>query len=211
MKKLLHIIASPRQEESRTLKVSEAFLESFREKNPHYVIDELNLSKEKLPSLSMKRVDGKYLLLGGKDLYGDFKDAWEEVLLAIQRFLSADVYLISSPMWNFHIPYMLKQYIDLIVQPKYLFRYTEQGTVEGLAKNKKMLIVTTRGGNYSLPQTKDLDFQEPYLRMIFNYVGITDITFIKAEPMDMGREMQEQKLNEAIESAKKEGMSAKYA
>lgn len=200
MGKLLHIIASPREDKSRTLVVSRAFMKKLLEKHPDWKVDELNLVKEKLPELSMKRVDGKYVLMGGKDLYGEFKDAWEDILQHIQRFLSADLYVISTPMWNFHIPYMLKHYIDLIVQPRYLFQYTKGG-VEGLAKNKKMIVITSRGGDYSTPKDKPFDFQEPYLRGIFGFVGITDITFINAQPMDTGEETQKQKLESAKAAA----------
>ena len=140
MDRLLHIIATPRVGESRTLKVSQEFLESFKKKYPGCGIDELDLYKEKLPELTVKRVDGKYILLGGKDLSGEFKEAWEEIVAHINRFLSADIYLVSTPMWNFGIPYALKHYIYVIVQPKYLFKYTDKGP-EGLAKNKKMIII----------------------------------------------------------------------
>jgi len=202
MKKLLHIIASPREDDSRTLQVSKVFLETFQENHSDYVLEELDLTKTNLPSLSQKRVDGKYLLLDGKDLFGGIKEAWQEILRYIEQFLSADLYLISTPMWNFHIPYMLKQYIDLIVQPKYLFHYTKTGT-EGLAKNKKMVIITSRGGNYDSEKTRNFDFQEPYLRAIFGFVGITDITFINAQPMDMGIEIQKQKISQAQDAAKR--------
>lgn len=201
MKKLLHIIATPRAEESRTLKVAGAFLEAFKAKRKDWKIDELNLSKEDLPSLTRKRVDGKYVLLSGKDLSGEFKEAWQEIVVHIQRFLSADAYLISTPMWNFSIPYILKQYIDIIVQPKYLFRYTQTG-VEGLVKNKKMAVVISRGGDYTSAEMRKLDFQEPYLRSVFGFVGITDIHFITAQPMDMGPEIQQEKLREAQALAK---------
>ncbi|MCX6353425.1 MAG: NAD(P)H-dependent oxidoreductase [Candidatus Aureabacteria bacterium] len=202
MEKLLHIIATPREEESRTLRVTASFLEPFRSSHPDWVIEELDLFKETLPSLTMKRVDGKYVLLGGKDLYGELKEAWQEIIAHIERFMSADAYLISTPMWNFSIPYLLKQYIDIIVQPKFLFRYTEKG-VEGLAKNRKMIVITSRGGEYATPETKNADLQEPYLRLIFGFVGITDITFIIAQPMDMGAEVQEAKIRQAQEKAEK--------
>lgn len=194
--RLLHIIASPREEASRTLQISDVFVNLFRDKFPESFIDELNLAKEELPSLSTKRVDGKYILLSGQTLFGEQRESWEGIIQHIQRFLSADIYLISTPMWNFSIPYMLKQYIDLIVQPKYLFQYTKTG-VEGLVKNKKMIVISTRGGRYSSNETQALDFQEPYLRMIFNFVGIQDIEFVKAEPMDMGKEAREKALNSA--------------
>ncbi len=207
MKRLLHIIATPREEESRTLQVSEAFLESFQESHRDWVIDELDLSKEELPSLSMKSVSGKYVLLSGKDLYGTMKETWGEIIQHIDRFKTADRFLVSSPMWNFGIPYMLKHYIDLVVQPKYLFHYREDGSVEGLVKDKKMVVITSRGGNYE-GKNKELDHQESYLRTIFNFVGIQDIEFINAQPMDMGAEVREQKLAEAKTIAKRAGNHA---
>jgi len=200
MKKLLHIIATPRGGESRTLQVTEAFLNVFTEKHVDWVVEELDLSKEQLPSLTVKRVDGKYVLLAGKDLNGELKEAWQEIITHIERFMSADAYLISTPMWNFSIPYTLKHYIDVILQPKYLFRYTASGA-EGLVKNKKMAVITSRGGDYT-GLNRSADFQEPYLRSVFGLAGITDITFINAQPMDMGEALQAQKIKEAQARAK---------
>lgn len=204
MKKLLHIIATPRGDDSRTLKVSRAFLESLSKKNPDCKIDELNVATDSLPSLTLKMIYGKYVLLGGKELTEKLKEAWNPIERHIERFLLADGYLISTPMWNFSIPYPLKQYIDLIIQPKYLFRYTEKG-VEGLAKNRKMIVITSRGGDYS-PESPfhTYDFQEPYLRAIFGLVGITDITFINTQPMDaMGEIVQKEKIEAAKALARK--------
>lgn len=202
MKKILHIIATPRGGDSRTLKVTQSFLEVIKEKNPGWEVDELDLFKEQLPALTVKRVDGKYALLGGKDLSGRSKDSWKEIIAHIERFLSADAYLISTPMWNFSIPYTLKQYIDIIVQPKYLFRYAGS-KVEGLAKNKKMVVITARGGDYSADESRKFNMQEPYLRAIFGFVGISDITFIYAQPMDMGLELQKEKIETAMQSPRR--------
>ncbi len=203
-KKLLHIIATPRGEESRTLRVSKAFMDTLKGKYPDLIVEELNLYKEELPELTVKRVDGKYVLLSGKELSAELKAAWKDITAHIERFLSADVYLISTPMWNFNIPYVLKHYIDIIVQPKYLFRYTQQG-VEGLVKGKQMIIITSRGGDYGANSpTKSYDLQEPYLRAVFGFVGLTDIRFIHAQPMDaLGIEVQNDKIKQAQDSAKR--------
>jgi FMN-dependent NADH-azoreductase len=108
-------------------------------------------------------------------------------------------------MWNFSISYVLKHYLDVIVQPKYLFRYTATG-VEGLVKNKKMVIVTSRGGDYSTSPVKAMDCQEPYLKTIFNFVGITDILFVNSQPMDaLGPKVRDQKIEVAISLAKNAG------
>lgn len=198
MKKLLHIAATPRLDESRTLRVSEAFLDVIRKKYPACEIDELNVATQTLPVLTAKAISGKYILLGGKELTKELKDAWKEIVRHIERFLSADAYLISTPMWNFSIPYPLKQYIDIIVQPNYLFQYTNKGP-QGLVKNKKMAVITSRGGDYGKESPfYAYDFQEPYLRAVFGFIGITDITFINAQPMDaLGPDVQNKKIEEA--------------
>jgi FMN-dependent NADH-azoreductase len=203
MRKLLHIVAAPRGEDSRTLKVTAAFLEGLKAKYPECEIDELNLFAEPLPSLTLQVIGGKYVLLGGGDLSGELKDAWKDVERHIERFLAADAYLISTPMWNFSIPFVLKHYIDVIVQPKYLFRYTEEGP-EGLAKGRKMVVVTSRGGDYGPDSpVRAYDHQEPYLRTIFGLAGITDITFVNAQSMDaMGPDVARERLEAAKEKAR---------
>lgn len=201
MKKLLHIIATPREDESRTLRIAESFLEAFKSTHPDWVVEDLNLAKEALPPMTMKRADGKYLLLEGKELFGELRTGWNEIIAHINRFLSASAYLISTPMWNFTVPYMLKQYIDIIVQPNFLFKYTNTGP-EGLVKDRKMVVLATYGGQYLTQGTLEQNFHEPYLRTIFGFVGITDIDFIIAQPTDMGKQEEEQKVAEAMEAAK---------
>ena len=186
MNKLLHIIGSPKSDESLSLAIAREFIKNAKAQVPAIEIDELNLFKLALPALTTEQVEAKGILSAGHDLEGIVKKSWVEIEQQIKRFLAADTYLITTPMWNFSIPYVLKHYIDIIVQPKYLFRYTPNG-VEGLAKNKKMYVISTRGGDYSEGSAyRAFDFQEPYLRTIFGFVGITDITFIKAEPLDAG-------------------------
>ncbi len=201
MKTLLHIIATPRLEESRTLAVSREFLKVFTAKHPACAVKELNLFQETLPAITAERAAGKYVLLTGGELDGALRESWNEIVHHIERFLEADVILISTPMWNFSIPYVLKQYIDIICQPRYLFHYTADGP-EGLVLNRKMVVITSRGGDYSEQAAQAMDLQEPYLRTIFGFIGINDSTFIHAQPMDaMGPEMREQRLREAMDQA----------
>jgi len=204
--KILHIIATPREEESRTLKVTGAFFEGLEKSSPDCRVDTLDVTKIKLPDLTVRAVDGKYVLLGGGDLPDDLKPAWKDIIKHIERFLSADGYVISSPMWNFSVPYYLKHYIDIILQPRYLFRYTSKGP-EGMVKGKKMVVITSRGGDYSPGSPAHAyDFQEPYIRAVFGLAGITDIAFINAQPMDaLGAGTQKEKIEEAQEAARKTG------
>jgi FMN-dependent NADH-azoreductase len=200
--KLLHIIATPRNHVSNTLTISKALLDEIQKQHSDLVIDTVDLFLQDLPAASGDIIEAKYELLSRAQIDDLKRQSWSEVESHIYQFLSADLYLITSPMWNFSIPYVLKFYIDTIVQPQYLFRFTETG-VEGLAKNKKMICVTTRGSDYSPSSPMHVfDFQEPYLRAIFGFVGITDITFINAQPMDITPEIRAAKLEEALSAAR---------
>lgn len=200
MKKLLHIIATPRGELSRTLKVSGAFLNEILQQNT-YEIEKLNLFEANLPQFAGQKAIGKYELMQGKNLSSASEESWKEILRLINHFLSFDAYLFSVPMWNFSVPYVLKQYIDLIFQPNYLFHYTEKGP-KGLLLGKKALIITSRGGDYSQGTAKLFDNQEPYFKTAFPFVGLTDLTFVHAQPMDAGGEdIQKTKIEEAKNKA----------
>lgn len=203
MRKLLHIIATPRKGLSRTLRISESLIRGLKLKHPATAIDELNLFEEALPELNVTRVGGKYMLMSGQELTPDADKSWEEIKKHIERFLSADVIVISTPMWNFSVPYKLKHYLDVILQPGFTFKYGANGP-EGLATGRKVFVVSTHGGDYGENSpAKSYDQLTPYLKQIFGFIGITDPCFLSAQPMDAaGEEVRESRINEAIEKGK---------
>lgn len=198
--RLLHIIATPRGHESNTARVSNRLLEELYDKYDDLTVNVLDLFRADLPAVAGENIESKYKLMTGQELDESHRNSWDQIEANIQTFLDADIYLITTPMWNFSIPYALKYYIDAIVQPGYLFRYNEQGMPEGMVLNKKMICVTSRGGDYS-PNTpiNALDFVEPYLRAIFNFVGITDMHFINAQPTDITPEMRKAAIKKAFQ------------
>ncbi len=199
--KLLHVVASPRGEKSNTMRIASAFLDSLREQQA-VVVDTVDLYHNDLPAIAGDNIEAKYSLMVGQPISKDHAESWAQIERAIEHFLSADAYLISSPMWNLHIPYALKYYIDCIVQPGYVFEYNEAGQAVPMVHGKRMICVTSRGGDYS-PGTfmNAYDFQEPYLRAIFGFIGISDIEFISAQPMDMTAELREIAVRSAMEEA----------
>ncbi len=202
--KLLHIIATPREQQSNTLKISSIFLESLRAKYPDLTTDVISLFNQDLPSVAGDNIESKYTLTIGLPIDKKHKESWEKIEELITHFLSADIYLITSPMWNFGIPYVLKYYIDAIIQPGYLYRYNEVGQPVGMTLGKKMVCVTSRGGDYTEHSPfHAFDFQEPYLRAIFGYVGISDMQFINAQPMDISPAMREGAMTEAADRARR--------
>lgn len=185
--RLLHMISTPRGLASNTGRVSSVLLEALDERYDDLEVTTLDLFKADLPSVAGRNIESKYKLMTGQALDDSAKESWRQIEKSIEQFLAADVYLLTVPMWNFGIPYALKYYIDAIVQPGYLFRYLPDGRPEGLVTGKKMICVTSRGGDYS-GYMKSFDFVESYLRTIFGFVGITDIHFINAQPMDVSTE-----------------------
>lgn len=100
----------------------------------------------------------------------------------IEEIKSAETLVIAAPMYNFSIPTQLKNWIDLIARAGVTFRYSENG-VEGLIKDKKAIVVTTRGGIHKDSAT---DLLTPYLKTVLGFIGITDVEFVYAEALNMG-------------------------
>ena len=125
----------------------------------------------------------------------------------VEEFLSASRYIFGVPMYNLNIPSTSKAYIDQIVRPGKTFAVGPNG-YEGLVKGKKALFITSSGGSYH-PGTPfaAYNFQEPYLRAIFGFIGVTDIQFVVADSMNQGedaaklsREKAENTLKELAET-----------
>ena len=103
---------------------------------------------------------------------------WARVLAEIERFDSADKILLSSPMWNYSVPYKLKHYLDLLMQPLVTFGYNPE-TMEhfGMLLNRPVQSILTR----SSVQPGDFrDFQLPYLKFAFDCMGLRDVSLLTA-------------------------------
>jgi FMN-dependent NADH-azoreductase len=179
MKTILYIKASPRDERSHSHTVAGAFLTAYRQKNPQDNIVKIDLSKQSLPEFDVFAAESKYAIIYGKEKTAEQVKKWSEIEKLIQQFKSADKYLLSTPMWNFSIPYRLKHYIDIIVQPSYTFTVTDSG-YKGLAGGKPLCLICARGASYD--EDWVMDFQKKYLEFIFGFIGFTDIKTIICQP-----------------------------
>ncbi|QND72891.1 FMN-dependent NADH-azoreductase [Tardiphaga robiniae] len=118
----------------------------------------------------------------------------------IDDLFAADVIVIGAPMYNFTIPSQLKGWIDRVLVAGRTFRYTENGP-EGLLPGKKVYVVSTRGGIYTGDSpAASLDFQESYLKAALAFIGLTDVSIIRAEGLSISEEAKAS----AIASAKAE-------
>jgi FMN-dependent NADH-azoreductase len=114
----------------------------------------------------------------------------------IDELVSADTIVIGAPMYNFGIPSTLKSWFDYVLRAGVTFRYGEAGPV-GLVNGKRAIVILTRGGLYSEGPAKAMDSQEPHLRTLLGFIGITDVTFVRAEKLGFGPEHREQAIHSA--------------
>ena len=205
MSKVLYIQASPGGRSSHSIAVADRFIEEYCKKNPRDEIITLNVFDASLPAFDGLRVQAKYSMMQGQKHSADEAAAWKEVEKVIKFFKAADKYVLAVPMWNFTIPYRLKQYFDIIIQPSYTFTSGKNGH-EGLVKGKKAFVAYARGGEYT-GAGPSCDHQKPYLELILGYIGITDITSVVAEPMlaegpEVARRNEKKAMSQAVQLAK---------
>ena len=193
MSKVLYIKANAKPEgASRTYKISDAFMESYKANHPEDEIITLDLYKEGINFLTQEGVMKHVTQPGeGKD---------DAVLKYAYQFVEADKYVIAEPLWNLSIPAILKAYIDYICVTNITFKYTAQGPV-GLCQGKKVVNISTRGGEYSVAPYADYEMGDRYLRTILGFLGITDFTTIAANQMDVIGQDVDALVGKAIQNA----------
>ena len=123
----------------------------------------------------------------------------------VAELAAADIVVIGAPMYNFGIPSTLKAWFDHVLRARVTFRYTEAGP-EGLMNGKRAIVVESRAGLYSEGPSAAMDSQEPHLRTLLSFMGIDDVTFVRAEKLAFGPEAAETAIAKAV--AQLEGLAA---
>jgi len=200
MSLLLHISASPRGERSYSLRTATAFTDAYAKAHPDDTIRVLDLATATLPAFDAMAVSGKYRILHNESHTKEEATAWAAVESVVEDFKSADKLVVSSPMWNFGIPYRLKHYFDLVVQPGYTFSFSPETGYTGLMTDRPALLVLSRGGEYAAgTESEGYNQQTPYLKLILGFMGFRSIETIVIEPTLMaGPDAARQKLDEAM-------------
>jgi len=204
MPNILHIQASPRGGESFSARTAEALLTELAHARSDCTVETLDLFAADLPAFAAPAARAKYAVMGGQEPADEAQQAWKPVLEAVEHFRAADAYVLSTGMWNFSIPYRLKQYIDVIVQPGLTFSFSPESGYEGLVLGKPGAVIVARGGAYGEGSGMGShDFQLPYLRTVLGFIGLTDLTEIVIEPtLAAGPDAAGRALQRAVEKAR---------
>lgn len=115
----------------------------------------------------------------------------------ISELKTADIIIIGAPMYNFGMASTLKTWFDHVLRAGVTFRYTESGYV-GLLEGKRAIVIESRGGLYSEGPAQAMDSQEPHIRNLLGFIGIGNVTFIRAEKLAFGPDARAQATHAAL-------------
>ena len=191
MEQLLFINACVRGEKSRSLKLARRFLDRWQQAHPDGVITEVDLCKDRpVPQYPEVLAERDALWEAGKLDHPMFDLA--------HQFANADRIVIAAPFWELSFPAILKIYLERITVTNITFGYNEQGANVGLCKAGKLLLITTRGGNFSLPETAWMEMGARQLEALCAMYGIDSFQCLAAEGLDDIRNDKEAILAEAM-------------
>lgn len=176
--KLLHVMGSPRGARSRSDMVARHLIEKLAPDE----MEALDLASASLPRFDGTTIEGRYDLIEGREVRPEVAEAWDGIGRAVEHFLSFDTYVFSVPMWNFGVPWRLKQYIDVLTQPGLAFTVGPEGVV-GLAAGRKAILVCSGALDIRPGQPgAELDFQTAFMKAWLGFIGITDVHEVQVRP-----------------------------
>lgn len=176
MSKILFVNACVREEQSRTLQLARAFLESYARRHPGDVITERNLMRERLEPLYPETLAQQAALEQAGKL--------DAPMFALAReFVSAHKLILAAPFWELSFPAILRIYLERISVVNLTFGYGPDGERLSYCQAEKMLFITTRGGDF----TGEKAWQEMgarYLETLCHHFGIGSFQCLSADGLD---------------------------
>lgn len=189
MAHLLQIDSSPRGNRSHSRRLTREFVEAWKQNHPTDRVTYRDVGRQPVPHVNEAWIAAAYTPPEQRT-----PALWEALSVSdrlIDELIAADILVIGVPMYNFSVPSTFKAYIDQIVRIGRTFAFNPQNAenpYQPLLHGKKMFVITARGGSGFGPGERygPMNHQDPYIRVAFGFIGITDITFIKVENDEQG-------------------------
>ncbi len=184
MAHLLHIDSSPRGKRSHSRRMTREFVEAWQQSHPHDTVTYRDVGRQPVP-----HVDEPWIAAAYTPPEQRSPELWEALSVSdrlIDELIAADILVIGVPMYNFSVPSTFKAYLDQIVRAGRTFAVDPEDAenpYKPLLHGKKMFVITARGSSGFGPGERygHMNYQDPYLRVAFGFIGITDITSIHVE------------------------------
>jgi FMN-dependent NADH-azoreductase len=184
MTKLLILDSAATGDQSVSHRLTDALVEKLGSRDADFEIVRRDIGADPIPHLHAGTVAA---IRTGEAQTDAEREALALSDALVAELAAADILVIGAPMYNFGIPSTLKAWFDHVLRARVTFRYTAIGP-EGLMTGKRAIVVESRAGFYSDGPLAALDSQEPHLRTLLGFIGITDVTFVRAEKLAFGPE-----------------------
>jgi FMN-dependent NADH-azoreductase len=185
MNNILFVSSSPRGQNSYSQQIARRVVDDLKIANPAASVVVRNVARDPLPHVGEAFVSGMALQAEQRSPAEARAIAVSDAL--VDELIAADVLVLAVPMYNFGLPSAMKAWIDHVVRAGRTFSFTAQGP-QGLLKNKKAVLVVSRGGIYSEGPMQAFDFQENYLKSVLGFIGISEVEVVRVEGVAMGEE-----------------------
>ena len=178
MPKLLHVDSSPLYGRSVSRQLTDAFVAQWKSSHPNGTVVARDLNATSIPPVTAEWVGAAYTPEEARAPQQKELLALSDTLLA--ELEQADEYVFGVPMHNFGVPSVLKLWIDQIARVGRTYSYAD-GVAKGLLTGKKATFIIATGGVYDAQtQMASFNFVEPYLRSVFGFMGVTNVTVVTA-------------------------------
>lgn len=204
MKKLLYISVNSKPEElSASKTVARAFINKFLESNKDFVVEEVDLYKEHIPRLEYQYFEKRSCLVNeeaAQKLKPKERLEIHKIRALADQFVSANVYVIASPMWSLSFPAPLKEYIDCIVQEEKTITFATNKP-EGLLgdKPRTMVYIQSSGGNIPWMLKPVMNKGVNYIESIMKFIGIQKVDELLVDGTGTTKEEKQEAMNEAMD------------
>ncbi|ANU08346.1 FMN-dependent NADH-azoreductase [Paraurantiacibacter namhicola] len=195
---ILRIDSATTGEQSVSRRLTGLILDHLTAKNPGADVTSRDLSSNPVPHLDPVTTTANRT---APDTHEEAVErAYPEEKAVLDEFLAADTVVIGAPMYNFSVPSNLKAWMDRLAVPGTTFRFSESGP-EGLAGNRRIIVASTRGGEYG--EDNPMDHQESLLKTFMGFLGIDNVEIIRVEKIGYGPEAIEEGVAAAREQIAK--------
>ena len=178
MASLLKLDVSPRGDASYSRQLGETFLQGWQAAHAGGTVTTRDLAKQQPTYVDLQWIAGAYSK--PEDHTAEHKAALKLSDDIIAEVKAADTVLITTPMYNFQVPAVLKAWIDHLVRAGVTFSMGDQGYT-GLVTGKKVVLVVTAAGVYDEGSPMEgYDLLTPYLKHVLGFIGITEVQVLKA-------------------------------
>lgn len=198
---LLLVNASPRGEDSESLRIAARVIAAAERAAPRLRVDRLDVFTEPALRFGGPEAAAKMARIAGRPQDAAAATAWTGVREMAERVVSAAALVLAVPMWNGGIPWALKLLIDVVTQPGIAFRFDPATGYHGLLQGRRAVCVYTSSVYHpGAPPAFGADFHAAYLEHWLAFCGIATTARLRLQPSHPSADLSERRERVLVEA-----------